>query len=589
MLKAKRFVTFLIGFVLYIGINYSPLFGQDFEAFILALDSKNEKELKVLAEENEAKFKKTKDTYYLFNQKLALSHLSKLQGNTTEGIRLLVDILEACTDCKTTQISWARYHLASTLSYLNANKTSQEYLSPLLKDIDKEYNKSLRTIVINLVGTNYFRLGEYDKAIKFYTQSYLSYDEKAYLMKASMLNNIGLSFQFQNDFDKSLEIFYKAKKTIDSISNQNTGDQFMAIVVEGNIGTTYHFLGNYPEAIRFLSKENNYYRQRPEFYVHSEGPLCELFELYPKTGKIEEAIKLINYANQVDSVLEKISVKTPREPKLLNCLYNFYKNTNNHAKSIEFADKLALRQTKYVKEVKNQSEELTEILYRNQLDNLISKNRIQEFETLKERQQKRNIYWVSISILTVLIIISIFVFYNLRQRKNAIEKDALIAEQQAQIEITKNVILQNELDIQHEKVNSLTQNLSLKKETEKAFLSKINEIKRNKNKDPEQAILELQLSVNTLLGVDKRLAESKLSVETANENFIKVLKRKHPGLTKSDLELLVLFRMKLSSKDIGAIKNMSSGTIRVYKSKLKTKLNLKNEDNLENYLNDIVN
>lgn len=59
----------------------------------------------------------------------------------------------------------------------------------------------------------------------------------------------------------------------------------------------------------------------------------------------------------------------------------------------------------------------------------------------------------------------------------------------------------------------------------------------------------------------------------------------HPYLTEKELRLCYYIKLNLDSKEIAAIEGLTQGSVRVYKTKLKSKLNLKPIENLTNYLN----
>ena len=53
---------------------------------------------------------------------------------------------------------------------------------------------------------------------------------------------------------------------------------------------------------------------------------------------------------------------------------------------------------------------------------------------------------------------------------------------------------------------------------------------------------------------------------------------------RQKIKLCSYFRLGLNSKEISSIANLTSGTVRVYKVKIKQKLNLSEDQNLNLYL-----
>ena len=69
-----------------------------------------------------------------------------------------------------------------------------------------------------------------------------------------------------------------------------------------------------------------------------------------------------------------------------------------------------------------------------------------------------------------------------------------------------------------------------------------------------------------------------------NPKFYKELNQQHEGLTKNDFRLAALIRMNVNSKDIASILNISPEGVKKARYRLRKKLNLSSDDNMENYL-----
>lgn len=79
------------------------------------------------------------------------------------------------------------------------------------------------------------------------------------------------------------------------------------------------------------------------------------------------------------------------------------------------------------------------------------------------------------------------------------------------------------------------------------------------------------------------ITEPTLTVKS--RKFKKKLLSIHPDLTEQELWLCELIITKKSITEISEIMKLASGTVRVYKTKLKLKLNLSHENSLKDYLN----
>lgn len=116
-------------------------------------------------------------------------------------------------------------------------------------------------------------------------------------------------------------------------------------------------------------------------------------------------------------------------------------------------------------------------------------------------------------------------------------------------------------------------------------MENLRKIKKAKDIDTEQMLRDLMFKLNNLMQIDKRNNDLINESSTENRLFLEKLAAKYPDLTKKELGLCTYFRMKLSSKEISSLEDTTTGTVRVYKTKIKNKLGLGREEDLTAFLN----
>ncbi|MFS4493802.1 triple tyrosine motif-containing protein [Maribacter sp. 2308TA10-17] len=70
----------------------------------------------------------------------------------------------------------------------------------------------------------------------------------------------------------------------------------------------------------------------------------------------------------------------------------------------------------------------------------------------------------------------------------------------------------------------------------------------------------------------------------ADKDFLKKVKKVHPGLTSNDLRLCAYLRLNLSSKEIAPLLNISVRSVEVKRYRLRKKMNLSHEEGLTDYI-----
>ena len=73
--------------------------------------------------------------------------------------------------------------------------------------------------------------------------------------------------------------------------------------------------------------------------------------------------------------------------------------------------------------------------------------------------------------------------------------------------------------------------------------------------------------------------------EKVHAGYLQRLKEKFPGLTPAETRFMALSKLNLSSKEMAGTLGVGTDAIRQYRSRLRKKLNLTEEDNLQELIN----
>jgi hypothetical protein len=111
-----------------------------------------------------------------------------------------------------------------------------------------------------------------------------------------------------------------------------------------------------------------------------------------------------------------------------------------------------------------------------------------------------------------------------------------------------------------------------------------------KNASPDELSLkikDLMHSVNFGLNTDKNWENFMIHFEQVHNNFFDQLKSKYPHLNSSDLKFCALLKLKLDTKEIATIMNISPQSVKVARSRLRKKLQLGITSNLSSFITQI--
>jgi tetratricopeptide (TPR) repeat protein len=577
----KKILFFTITFFL----TTFCLFAESFEEFNIKISNEsNIEKLKEYKQEELNKFIKSKKSYFFYNVKYVDFYIADREENQNQAIAALSWVIEDLKGTDNNQLAWFNYHMASNLNAVKAHKIALTYAIKSNKLAQLTNSAQLLQLTNSLVGSVYFQLKNFTKSSIFFMKSFELYPKSDLLHRSSMLNNLALCYIKLNDNQKAKSKLFNSLKLLNQIKKKTSNEKLFSVIVEGNLGTVYHNLGDLKSAIKYLEKEVNYYfSPGVNELFKTEVPLIELLILYQKTNNEELINQTLSRMNIVVSSFRKIE----EYPLLSEAMFSYYTKVGEQQKALVTGQRLYKELTAFTNMNMLRSEALNDIIYSDRLTHLKNAKTSQELKVKNANIEKRFFQFISITAIFISSLIVIIGFSLNRSKKKNQKKDQLIEAQNNRLQENRNKILENENKIQEEKIVNLAMNLNIKKETEKVFLSKINELKRKKNIDTESVLKELQISVSNLMNVDKKLLFNKIETDDIVKKFKSKLSILHPSLSKTDLEYCCYFRLNMSAKEIGSIHGQSDGSIRVLKNKIKNKLELKEGITLFDYLNEI--
>ncbi len=197
---------------------------------------------------------------------------------------------------------------------------------------------------------------------------------------------------------------------------------------------------------------------------------------------------------------------------------------------------------------------------------------------------------VVLVILLILLVYQFYIILNIKEKNIIEEQEEHVIKYNAQ-----QILLENELKITNNAKAELEKEIEFKEKEQKKIalsiirkneiLSKLKmEIERIKSK-PEKSLKFSDL--NTLkvlildnLNLEKERKSLDIYIKELNNSFFQNLERKYPGLTNNEKKLCSLLRLKLSSKEIASILNITPKSVEVNRYRLRKKMNIGKDEKL---------
>lgn len=464
------------------------------------------------------------------------------------------------------------FHIAEmTLPY--APKFSKKLFQSILKKNDSNIGSRLNYEVNFILGSRSHIDGNYKQALKYYYNCYNKVrPEDAYLNSKALISialcelNLGKSKTAKSHIDLSMNLL-KEKGNLSLV--EKSGLKFIEsvnssyLLNSGNLETSKENL------------EKNYDTNFKTFICiyRYEFVAGSLLDIYIAEGNKQGYLKIFSDLDR----LVKSDIETIYKIDLLKIMHDNYEKIGRQDQSkIQF---------NRLNTIYSQQEKLKTAITENIIDLLID-NQHKEEVLLNESIFKKEKY-MQFSILAVLILsvgLGISIAYKKYYAKDIAARRAIVRINEFERKQEASELIFEKLK---EEITNLNLVLNMKTDSEKALIEKIKDYKKDNSLNAEQMLVDFQMQLNNLIQIDLKNTGSAKNTKGETDVFFDKVKSLHPELSSHDLNLCSYIRLKLNSKEISLITGITPGSVRVYKTKLKNKLGLKNEENLNQYLQSI--
>lgn len=523
----------------------------------------NPKELKKLYSRELQKYNKTKDKIFLLSsEQIEIA----LTDNEEKKIVMLYKLMQL-NDNKYEYISIMCNKSFAAYFEKSSPAIAVKYINHALEISEKTQEKYLLPHILHFKGRVLYNDKKYQVAINHFNRALdLHKEKKEILFVASMYNNLGMCYAKMKNIDLAIEKVIIGINILEEKKELNSDEYFFLNYMKRILADYFIEKKDYKKAEKLLREILNFSLKNNIFPMTI---LCvkRLSGIYKKDPlKTDERKKVINQLISIEYKLKKVLPKID-----LNEVTFEYHNDINDVENIKkTSEKIINLYNSYKKIAKMKSDIKSDIIH-----SFIVKSVDRE----NEFQKKRNILLTFLILLLLLILLLTSVYLiKLKKRK---EEMILI---EKEISRSQKMVLEQDIQLQKEKIKNLHLNLNLKTETERAFLENLKKIKRSKDINVEDVLKDLQFKINNLLLIDKKNNDFIDQSFIENQIFMDKLSSKFPALTDQDLKLCVYFKLNLSAKEISLLENFTVGSVRVYKTRIKSKIGLSKDDNLNLYL-----
>lgn len=480
----------------------------------------------------------------------------------------------------------------------------------------------------------YYKFNEKDQALAYYIESLELaelYNNEEVLN--AIYNNLGILYS-ENDLYADAENYFKRALTLSRQKNKPSriainliniasikeamnkfdsallcNDQALKILIDqdisiyqstinNNIGNILYKEGKIKEANKKYSRAIILENEKPDqtnigLYEFNIGKTFVLLSQYDSANvHLQKGLEFLKKANHSKRISE-----------VYYWLYKNEKKVNNSKLEHSYILQSIAWKDTLINQIKNKWISDAQLKYEfGKIEKEI------EYLEEKDKQQKRIIFAVVlISILFILFVLSVWKSRNrnLKQRNQILNKEKEIAKVEKERKEVERVKLAEEVEsklklnkIKEEKIKlelehknkevvSNTIHLMNKNEILNSLLILVEQIDLAEEDDNKKIIQEMYRSIKNNINQDKAWEDFKLHFDKVHESFNTSLNQKHPDLSPTDFRLCAYLLIGLNSKEIAHVSNISPESVRKRKQRLRQKLDLNSEIEVEEYLKSI--
>ncbi len=196
-------------------------------------------------------------------------------------------------------------------------------------------------------------------------------------------------------------------------------------------------------------------------------------------------------------------------------------------------------------------------------------------------------------VIAFLLVVIIYLLWNIKHNKdlkiiedfNEKEKtyqiQASLLEQEIEVSNDNNKKLEGEVNYKKQELINFALSIIQKNNFLETLNQKIEKIKSKNSKNVSiNEITKLSKLVKENINLDKDRKSFDLYVNKVNSEFYYRLNKRYPDLTDNDKRMCALIRLKLSSKEIASLVNISPKSVEVNRYRIRKKMNIQHGERL---------
>ena len=420
--------------------------------------------------------------------------------------------------------------------------------------------------------------------------------------KGYALLNLGITYEKMKKLEEGLDAMEKAMDYFNAMNNWRAATHTI-----NNIGNFKQELGRYAEAEKafkeglhlaklteqpFVEMNANYnlgklfYRDlhQPDsslFYFKQAIPIAEALDDKFVLGEVNNYSALIaidagdshaarNYVNAAEGFVDDYPNLNDQESILSN-IAAIHEKLGNKGRALDFWKKAKTLQDSLYNERRDKQAEELNIIYETEKKDaeILLLNKTVDLEKTKKRAFRGGI------LLLALLAGAIIFGLNQRRKKEASEKK--MAQE-------KRKIVEEKLETKKKELTNKALQLAKKNEFLLSLEGELEQLKSTVDSKVNNSSKRIQRMIRRDSDDDELWEQFGKEFTTVHQDFMDRLKAEFGSFSKSEMRLIALLKMNLSSKDIAHTLRVSDDGVKKARYRLRKKMNLDSDIDIQSYI-----
>ncbi|MFD1014716.1 hypothetical protein [Winogradskyella rapida] len=454
-----------------------------------------------------------------------------------------------------------------------------------------EHYKEMRSYARSMLAESYAKLGAYDDAEEQHKTNVAFTKPLNYIYHPSALNNYGLFFYwYKNKPDTAMTYFksaYRLTQAHHPLHSLNGS-------LRDNMADIYRYQNDYQNAAAL-------YAENFKFYQTARNEKTLLIDLPRLVSAGAQSIEANIYLNRLDTAqitFNKLSdiVRSPPQNQALSATTQLeYLNAKEQLLSAQNRIKEAYKVVKTVQTISDSLKTLSEQAdkkWRAELNAItLSKIgldfKIDQLQKEKMIKAQRVKLWFIGILSSVFIVILVLLIFNRRQHLINAKNKQLLAEQTLENTALKIEQLNSEIKSKERDLSDFALKLTQDQDWAKNLAHQLDQISKATGEERSNLFKTLSTDIKNKITVDSDTQAFFERLDKLSDAFYSKLIAQFPNLSKNEIRLCSLIRLKIESRSIATLQNITLASLNTSRYRLRKKLQLSEDNDLDLFIQNL--